>query len=124
MSVTAFGRQLSQDATWRRFRDGAKNERGFNMSVIRVYRQDEREYRKLQTLADMLNAYTDTARYKLETTYFDYGQNWLYTSLNADAGDLWGSYQALNPRLYEMVVLGDLDDLLYVYRVLADGRSN
>lgn len=78
------------------------------MSSIRIYNPTEIEYIRLRTFATACNAtyaaHDMNEEITLEVTYFDYGQNWKYTSLitkNYEEGDSW---QTLCPRDYEIIL--------------------
>ena len=80
--------------------------------LIRIYEPDTAEYKKLTTAATILTAVSPKGiTYTVEETYFDYGQNWMWTTIIAnDPSSTFGDYQALCPRDYENILL--TDDLL------------
>lgn len=80
------------------------------MNMIKVYDERSEEMKTLKLACYELeqisarNGYG--TRYTVETTYFDYGQNWKYSAIiaNKDNGNSW---QALCPRDYERVLTAD-----------------
>lgn len=80
------------------------------MSSIKVYSKDSMEYRKLKLFADMCNGKFREKEIRcyvtIETTYFDFGQDWKYTALITT--EMFGSsWQSLCPRDYENILLCD-----------------
>lgn len=86
------------------------------MDTIRIYRTDEIEYFKLKIFIDAVNDELENLNntkleLTLKNTFFDYGQNWMYTapivneleSLNS----ITGSWQALCPRDYKLILASD-----------------
>ena len=77
-------------------------------SVIREFERDSEEYQKLERLAMCLTLKSPNGfRYRVGVTYFDYGQNWKWTTVLCDNGDAWGGYQALNPREQDEILFSD-----------------
>ena len=75
--------------------------------IIRVYNPDEDAYNRLERCATVLTAMSPTGKkYYVADTYFDFGQNWMYTCVSYDDPN-WGGVQALNPRDYEKVLTYD-----------------
>ena len=65
---------------------------------IKVFRPHTPEYNKLSRAAAILNAATEGRRYYVDDTYFDYGQDWKWTTILCERdGTKWGAYQALYP---------------------------
>ena len=76
------------------------------MSNIRIYEKNEVEYARLKAFADACNASFGSSLYEvtLKNIYFDYGQEWFYTSpvtVDLDEEDEW---QSLCPRDYEIII--------------------
>ena len=63
------------------------------MSNIRVFEYDSAEYEKLTTAVTLLNAFDKDATYTVEVTYFDFGQDWKWTTIIVDRHSKWGGYQ-------------------------------
>lgn len=77
------------------------------MEVIRIYAPDSHEQMKLKLACYELEQLTTKGtRYTVEDIYFDLGQNWMYSAIVAHSTD-GRSWQALNPRDYERVILSD-----------------
>ena len=89
-------------------------ERSVRMSwSIRVYDEDSVEYGLLEKAAGVLTEKSPRRyRYHVGVTYFDFGQNWKWTTILCDTGKrgVTGSYQALCPRDHEMIILSDGSD--------------
>ena len=68
------------------------------MDIIRIYNPSEEGYKKLEKVAEILTIASPTGTvYTVGETYFDFGQNWKWTTILAESPK-YGSYQALNPR--------------------------
>ncbi len=77
------------------------------MEAIRVFEQESREYKLLKAAADLMtilspNRYT----YYVGETYFDYGQDWKWTTILCHRNEEGSQYdhQALYPALQEKIV--------------------
>lgn len=71
------------------------------MNAIKTFDYTTPEYKRLQKSAVMLTEASEHGTfYRVETIYFDYGQDWLWTTLVAHTAD-GNSYQALSPREQE-----------------------
>lgn len=92
------------------------------MEIIRTYEPDTDAYARLTTAARVLTAVSPKhITYKVEDTYFDYGQNWMWTTIIAyDSNACFGSYQALCPRDYEDILT--TDDLLATLSAVRAGK--
>ena len=75
-------------------------------TIIREYKPDDREYKALEKASAILTAVSAKGiTYKVENTYFDYGQNWRWTTIIAYDPNAWcKTYQALCPRDYEKIL--------------------
>ena len=74
------------------------------------------EYRKLETVAELLNMGSPNGyHYHVEKIFFDYGQNWKWTTILCEGnGSEW---QALCPREQEDIIFADtIKDLARVAR--------
>ena len=79
-------------------------------TFITTFEKGSEEYEKLQIAALMLtNRSPRGYRYEVGETYFDFGQDWMWTTILC-RGDEWGGYQALNPREQEEIILSDTYD--------------
>lgn len=89
------------------------------MSCIRVFEKNSPEYKNLEKLGAKLHELSaHGTEYRVEETYFDFGQDWVWTTLIAckpyadqRTGELkYSTWQALNPREQEECVLFGDDD--------------
>ena len=89
--------------------------------IIRTYSKDSHEYDMLERACAVLTATSKKGiTYKVEDTYFDFGQNWMWTTIIAhDPNSCFGSYQAVCPRDYEKILCSD-DLLGTLVKVKAD----
>ena len=63
-----------------------------------------RAYKKLETVANMLASFSaNNVAYEVSDTYFDYGQDWMWTTIIAFGKD--GSWQVLSPKEWEEIIL-------------------
>ena len=63
-------------------------------------------------------------RYKVQDVYFDYGQNWMWTTIVAERpnGDSW---QALYPRDWEKLVTSDsIIDIVATVKAIGNDKFN
>ena len=86
------------------------------MSNIRVFDPTESEYKKLQTAVAMLNTFSDKAVYRMGVIYFDFGQNWLWTTIIVDKGD--GGYQIYPSQQKAIVEAETMDELAEACKAL------
>lgn len=76
--------------------------------MITKYERGTKEYTALEAAAKLLElASPNGTKYEVEETYFDYGQDWVWTTIVAHPvkGMSW---QALNPRDHALIT----DDLM------------
>ena len=70
--------------------------------VERVIKRDEREYSKLQIVADALTLYSkNKAQYIVEDVYLDLGQDWMWTTICRKG---YSECQVLSPRDWKMIM--------------------
>lgn len=74
------------------------------MSVIRIYGPDEPQYFRLKLFCDELNQRNPAANFRVQTVYFDFGQNWRWTTILAKSRALNMDYQVLSPAQYEQIL--------------------
>ena len=80
------------------------------------------EYTKLEAVAKMLEAVSEkNAVYEVRDVYFDFGQNWMWTTILRIGGE-WGDVQILSPRQWEMVLLAN--NATQLAEVVDDIRSD
>lgn len=77
------------------------------MSNIRIYKEDEKQYRTLKLFAEMVNDFSKTVTMKVENIYFDMGQNWWYSALVTYKKGTDDSWQSFCPRDYELILYTD-----------------
>ena len=89
--------------------------------AIKRFPVDSDEHKRLSAAAAMLTVKSPTqSRYYVGETYFDYGQDWKWTTVLCTGGT-WGDYQALNPAEQEEILLCDMAELDRITsEVLAD----
>lgn len=77
-------------------------------AYIKTFKLGDPEFENLYKLADILTKKSPNKYvYYVGDTYFDLGQNWMWTTVLC-RGD-WSSYQALNPREREEAILANSD---------------
>lgn len=77
------------------------------MDFIRTFTPDTPEYNRLARAAQILTAASPRKyKYQVEDTYFDFGQNWLWTTIICYRPD-GESYQALYPADQEAILTTD-----------------
>jgi len=79
------------------------------MSFIKTFAKGTQEYKNLEAAAALMTAFSPKGIiYRVQETYFDYGQDWMWTTIIAyEDSPRWGrdSWQALNPREQEEICL-------------------
>lgn len=74
------------------------------MSSIKVFAPTTPEYKNLARAAALMTGKSPRGyHYRVGETWFDYGQDWRWTTVLSDGGSFEG-YQALNPREHEKIV--------------------
>lgn len=69
---------------------------------IAIFDKNSEQYQKLQAFADLLNDQGTAIEYEVETTWFDFHQNWKWTTIIAHdtekpASSILASWQMLTP---------------------------
>ena len=78
--------------------------------MITTYEPGSPEYIALEAAAKLLEvASPNGTKYKVGDCFFDYGQNWMWTTILAEGKN--GSWQALNPRDHELITTGTLQNI-------------
>ena len=79
--------------------------------IIDVFQSGSFEYEQLRIAAEMLtNKSPRNHVYYVGDTYFDFGQDWKWTTILCASNGGWGDYQAITPAQQELIILSnDLD---------------
>ena len=79
--------------------------------IIDVFQPGSWEHEQLRIAAEMLTEKSPCGfRYYVADTYFDLGQDWMWTTILCHSGSDWGDYQAISPSQQEEIILStDLD---------------
>ena len=78
-------------------------------SALNVFIEGSKEYQRLAAAAATIQSFTGK-QCKIDMTYFDYGQNWTYTTILAESGlQVSKLYQVLNPKQQLNIVYGSPD---------------
>lgn len=85
------------------------------MKSIRIFEKNSREYHLLSAAAEIMTVLSRNGyEYRVSETYFDYGQDWKWTTIlchRPGEGYQW-DFQALCPRLQEQIVTAQsIEDL-------------
>lgn len=96
------------------------------MTQPRQYTSYDQEYKNLKAAAAMLEAFSPNGyRYVVEDCYFDFGQNWMQTTIichNPEEFGMLSSWQVVNPRQWEKVVEAQsLEEILEAVRNIQNG---
>lgn len=91
--------------------------------TLRVIEEHETEYAKLKLVADMLTIYSpNKAKYIVGVTYFDFGQDWKWTTIIRKN---FHECQILSPREWELIVASEtIDDLFNVVYEITNDKYN
>lgn len=80
------------------------------MNTIKVFASNTNEYARIYAAAALLNALDDTdTTYTINDIYFDYGANWMWTTIVAHRKD-GTSWQALYPVDQEKILTGSIEE--------------
>ena len=81
---------------------------------IKVFENGSDERAKLEKAAQLMNIlHEEEGRHFVRETYFDYGQDWKWTTILCERpGSAWGAYQALCPADQEKILLATNGDEL------------
>ena len=74
--------------------------------TIRIFNKSDEEYKKLQVAANLLSLF-DNVDYYVGETYFDYGQNWKWTTILKKNLGWGGNTQVLSPKDQENIIFAD-----------------
>ena len=76
-------------------------------AFISVFEPDSYEHDRLRLAAAIMTVKSPRGyQYHVEDTYFDFGQDWKWTTIVRE-DSTWGGVQALNPRQQEEIILAD-----------------
>lgn len=80
----------------------------------RVIEVGTKEYKNMMAVAKMLEAVSSNEiRYEVENCYFDYGQDWMQTTIiahNDKESGILSSYQAITPKEWGHIVFAQTAD--------------
>ena len=78
------------------------------MNTIRAYEPGTNEHKRLEMAAAIMNIKSPRGyHYHVGDCYFDYGQDWMWTTILCDGSGGFGGYQALCPRDHEAIIMGN-----------------
>jgi len=87
---------------------------------IRTLTKEDDEYRKLLIVCTLLNSYTQAdCVFYVEDTYFDYGQDWKWTTIlccpqnSTDFFHNYHKYQYLTPAVQQSIFLANTLDEIF-----------
>lgn len=88
----------------------------------RTFTKSDREYMKLQTLADMMSMESPNGyKYNVVDCYLDFGANMVWTTICYD--NEWGGVQVLSPREWEEIICSDsVMDIYNCYQRIRQGE--
>lgn len=93
--------------------------------MITTYDKGTKEYTALEAAAKLLEvASPNGTRYTVEDTYFDYGQDWRWTTVIAYRKD-GTSWQALYPAEHELITdIGTVESIFQAVEQVRNGKFN
>lgn len=93
-------------------------------TMITKYAKGSKEYKALEAAAALLTATANRTVYKVDETYFDYGQGWKWTTVIAYRDD-GGTWQALNPREHGLITdVGTVEAISEAVCLVRDSKYN
>ena len=89
------------------------------MNTIKVFEKGSKEYKKLELAAAMLELLSDNdTKYVVDETYFDFGQNWKWTTISIPERNVQVLYP---PEQEQIVTAASIKDIVdAVEKVRAD----
>lgn len=91
------------------------------MENIAIWNKDTVEYKKLNLFKCFMEIVIVVnnlpIELSIENTYFDFGQNWSWTTIivyKLNCNSSLNSYQLLNPADHKSIVFGDADDIMEI----------
>lgn len=93
--------------------------------MIRTYGFDEKEYTALKAAADLLTVASPHGTvYTVGDTYFDIGQDWMWTTIIARRTN-GTSWQALNPREHSLITdIGTVESIFQAVNSVRNSKFN
>ena len=86
--------------------------------TIRTYGPTTQEYQALRRVAEVLTiASKNRITYHVENVYFDFGQDWIWSTICAYRPD-GRSWQILNPKIHADIVTGAMDAITAAARLI------
>lgn len=87
----------------------------------RILKRDEQAYKNMQAVAAILTATSAKGIvYRLEDTYLDYGQGWMWTTICYNSE--WGGVQILDPRQWKEIAVAETT--ADVFRIVEDIKND
>ena len=82
------------------------------MRVLNPYsKEDEKLYMRMEAIASILTIYSPhNANYIVENVYYDYGQNWMWTTIVRHG---YNECQILYPRDWQNIIEADTEEKLH-----------
>ena len=90
--------------------------------MITTYEKGTREYKALEAAAALAELKSPNGyKYFVMNTYFDFGQDWLWTTIVAEKpnGD---SYQALDPREHAAIITGEINEIVAAINAMFEDK--
>ena len=91
---------------------------------IAIWNRNSEEYKRLNALKALLEVIIMQNKFPIElsiqNTYFDIGQDWMWTNIIVYKNNSHDSYQLLYPANHEKVIWGDIYDILEVAQEIKD----
>lgn len=99
--------------------DNIEESENLKESTIRKFSTDSEEFKALSAFADELNKRSiesgSPVRYRVDDCYFDFGQNWWWTTVLATCGEngsVTGTWQCLSPAQHEKIIQGNSEEVI------------
>lgn len=91
-------------------------------AYIKIFEHGSEAREKLNRAAHILTGLSPKGyRYYVGETYFDFGQDWKWTTILCKGGE-FGDYQALSPAEQERIILADVPELATVAADVLAGK--
>ncbi len=90
------------------------------MANPRTIEYKTKEYAKLEAVAGMLTSFSpNNAVYEVEDVYFDYGQDWVWTTICRHG---YHDCQVLNPRQWETIIMAStIAEIIDAFELVRNG---
>ena len=94
------------------------------MSNIKVFNYGSEEFKRLELACNLLNEFDKEAKYRVGVTWFDFGQDWKWTTIIVEYDSKWSNGYQIDPKNHEDILNArEMKDLVEVCELLISQRK-